>query len=214
MTICEAVRIGPLRLPGEFAAAVQPLGLVVLAHGCSGSRHSPRHRFVAGALHGYRLGTLLLDLLTEPEAADRAGAPDIALLAGRLGHVLDWAQSRPDFLHQRIGLFGANTCAAAALRTAVEHPGRVAAVVSRGGRTDLADAQLPAVRAPTLLVVGGDDTGVLELNRQALRRLRCNKRLEVVPGASHRFEEPGALDSVAHLAGTWFVRHLATGRRP
>ena len=207
----EAVQIGPLRLPGEFEPAAQPLGLVVFAHGSGSSRYSPRNQFVAGALHGYRLGTLLLDLLTEHEAVDRAKVFDIALLAGRLGHALDWALNRPDLAHQRIGLFGASTGSAAALRAAAEHPGRVGAVVSRGGRPDLAAEQLPAVQAPTLLVVGGDDTEVLQLNRQALRRLRCNKRLEVVPGATHLFEEPGALDSVAHLAGAWFAHHLAAG---
>jgi putative phosphoribosyl transferase len=208
----EEVLIGPLRLPGILERVPQPIGAVVFAHGSGSSRLSPRNRQVADVLHGYRLSTLLLDLLTPDEADDRACVFDIDLLAERVGTALAWLASRPDLARLRIGLFGASTGAAAALKAAADQPGRVAAVVSRGGRPDLAAARLAQVQAPTLLVVGGADTEVLRLNREALRLLRCNKRLEVVPGATHLFEEPGALDTVAHLAAVWFANHLPDGR--
>ncbi len=207
----EDVRIGPQRLPGTLERMPQAIGMVVFAHGSGSSRLSPRNRQVAEALHGYRLSTLLLDLLTPAEAEDRACVFDIDLLAERVGAALGWLAARPDLAQLRVGLFGASTGAAAALKAAADRPGRVAAVVSRGGRPDLAAPRLGDVQAPTLLIVGGADTEVLRLHREAMRLLRCNKRLEIVPGATHLFEEPGALDTVAHLAGTWFATHLPGG---
>lgn len=207
------VRVGPQGLPGELAWPVRAIGLVVFAHGSGSSRGSPRNRFVATVLHDHRLATLLFDLLGEDEAQDRSKVFDIALLARRLVEALDWLVGRdaaPALGQHAVGLFGASTGAAAALQAAVERPGRVNAVVSRGGRADLAP-QMTRVQAPTMLIVGGADTEVLQLNRAALHELHCQKRLEIVPGASHLFEEPGALDAVAHLAADWFVRH-ATGR--
>jgi len=209
----EDVFIGPLRLPGLLERVPQAIGAVVFAHGSGSGRLSPRNRQVADVLHGYRLSTLLLDLLTPAEADDRACVFNIELLADRVGSALAWLTSRPDLAPLRVGLFGASTGAAAALRAAADRPGRVAVVVSRGGRPDLAATSLGDVQAPTLLIVGGADTEVLRLNRDALRLLRCNKRLEVVPGATHLFEEPGALDTVAHLAAVWFTNHLSDGRR-
>jgi pimeloyl-ACP methyl ester carboxylesterase len=210
-----AVRVGPRALPGELAWPQQPIGLVVFAHGSGSSRHSPRNRYVAQVLHEHRLGTLLFDLLTGDEAQDRRKVFDIALLARRLGEALDWLRERDahglgnGLGARRLGLFGASTGAAAALCAAAERPGRVSAVVSRGGRGDLAADALPKVQAATMLIVGGADAEVLQLNRDVLRALRCEKRLEVVPGATHLFEEPGALDAVAHLGADWFVHHRA-----
>jgi putative phosphoribosyl transferase len=204
----EAVRIGARGLPGQWVRPVRAIGLVVFAHGSGSSRGSPRNRFVADVLHQHRLATLLFDLLSTDEAQDRRKVFDIALLAQRLREALDWlGECDGEAGHHRVGLFGASTGAAAALQAAAELPGRVSAVVSRGGRADLAASFLPRVHAPTLLIVGGADTQVLELNRSALRALRGEKRLEIVPSATHLFEEPGALDAVAHLAADWFVRH-------
>ena len=163
-------------------------------------------------LHGCRLDTLLFDLLTESEGEDRSLVFDIDLLGDRVMEALDWLQVHPELGHQRVGVFGASTGAAAALLAAAQRPARVAAVVSRGGRPDLATPWLKRVQAPTLLIVGGNDTEVLQLNRSAARALTCEKRLEVVPGATHLFEEPGALEAVAHLAGAWFANHLSRGR--
>jgi putative phosphoribosyl transferase len=159
-------------------------------------------------LHRRGLATLLFDLLDEDEAADRANVFDIDLLAGRVADALTWARRHAELGPLAVGLFGASTGAAAALRAAVAHPAEVAAVVSRGGRPDLAADVLPRVAAPTLLIVGGDDTLLIEPHRDALQRLRCEKRLVIVPGATHLFEEPGALDEVARLAGDWFAAHL------
>jgi putative phosphoribosyl transferase len=204
----DAVRVGPAGLPGELTRPQHAQGLVVFAHGSGSSRTSPRNRFVADVLHRHGLATLTFDLLTEEEAQDRRNVFDIGLLARRVIDALEWLRVHGDTLGaQQVGLFGASTGAAAALQAAAERPGRVSAVVSRGGRGDLAGAYLPQVQAPTLLIVGGDDVEVLTLNRAVMRRLHCQKRLEVVPGATHLFEEPGALDAVAHLAGDWFVRH-------
>jgi putative phosphoribosyl transferase len=183
-------------------------GLVVFAHGSGSSRTSPRNRRVADVLHQHGLSTLLFDLLTEGEADSRANVFDIELLSQRVVEALDWLAAQPKTTSRPIGLFGASTGAAAALCAAAERPAQVAAVVSRGGRPDLASQALQRVHSPTLLIVGGDDREVLQLNRQALAALRCDKRLEVVPGATHLFEEPGALDVVAQLAGAWFVDHL------
>ena len=208
---CERVPVGAMALPGDLAVPAGAAALVLFAHGSGSSRRSSRNRAVAAALHRHRLATLLSDLLTESEAADRDKVFDIALLGERVVQALDTVAHRPGVAGLRIGLFGASTGAAAALVAAASRPGKVGAVVSRGGRPDLADQALSLVSAPTLLIVGGADTQVLELNRQALRRLTCNKRLEVVPGATHLFEEPGALGSVAELAAAWFATHLTDG---
>lgn len=209
----EQVRIGPLGLPGVFDHVSPAEGLVVFAHGSGSSRLSPRNQHVADVLHQHRLATLLFDLLTPAEAADPHKVFDIDLLAGRLQQAMDWAQAHPAVDRPRLGLFGASTGAAAALSAAAAWPHQVVAVVSRGGRPDLATADLALVQAPTLLIVGARDPQVLALNRSAMRQLHCEKRLEVVPGATHLFEEPGALDTVAHLAGAWFANHFSTAWR-
>jgi pimeloyl-ACP methyl ester carboxylesterase len=202
----QPVRIGVHGLPGELARVREPAGTTVFVHGSGSSRLSPRNHYVAGILHRYRQNTLLFDLLTEAEAADRTAVFDIQRLGQRLAEALSWLQDLPDAdLRLPLGLFGASTGAAAALRVAAQHPGWVSAVVSRGGRPDLSGVALGRVRAPTLLIVGGADTEVLALNREALRALSCRKRLDVVPGAGHLFEEPGALETVAHLAGQWLA---------
>ncbi|MEU9201626.1 phosphoribosyltransferase [Streptomyces sp. NPDC048332] len=203
-----AVEAGGVTLPGELTPAGGTGALVVFAHGSGSSRHSPRNRSVAAALNRAGLGTLLFDLLTPAEEADRANVFDIGTLAGRLVDATAWVRRRTP---GPVGLFGASTGAAAALQAAATAPTGIGAVVSRGGRPDLAGGSLGDVRAPTLLIVGGDDTQVLELNRQAQGRLRCENRLDVVTGATHLFEEPGALDEVAELARDWFTGHLAAG---
>ncbi len=200
------VRIGPLELPG-LARAPSGAGWVAFAHGSGSSRLSPRNRQVAQMLAMRGLGTLLFDLLTEAEAQDRRCVFDIALLASRLGWAIDWLDKQGGEGARPVGLFGASTGAAAALWAAAERPQRVSAVVSRGGRPDLAGMRLGHVLAPTLLVVGGLDREVLGLNREALALLAGERRLEVVPGATHLFEEPGALEAMGHLAADWFVNH-------
>jgi pimeloyl-ACP methyl ester carboxylesterase len=207
----QQVRIGPRALPGDLELAMPSRALVVFAHGSGSSRLSSRNRWVAELLRRHALSTLLFDLLDADEATDRRKVFDIGLLGERVQQALDWAAGQAPLVGLSVGLFGASTGAAAALRAAAERPGRVAAVVSRGGRPDLAADNLPHVQAPTLLIVGGSDPEVLALNRLALRELRCNKRLEVVPSATHLFEEPGALGCVAQLAAAWFETHL--GRR-
>jgi putative phosphoribosyl transferase len=204
----EAVRIGPHALPGELARPARAVGLVVFAHGSGSSRGSPRNRFVATVLHEHRLATLLFDLLALDETNDRRRVFDIALLCHRLVEAIDWLRARGDEQQRRVGLFGASTGAAAALQAAAARPGRVSSLVLRGGRADLA-ADTASVQAPTMLIVGGADKDVLQANRAALHALRCEKRLEIVPGATHLFDEPGALDAVAHLAADWFVRHAS-----
>jgi putative phosphoribosyl transferase len=203
---------GGVRVAGDLGVPEGARGVVVFAHGTGSGRWSPRNRFVAEALRRRGLATLLLDLLTEEEErVDLATARlrfDVELLAGRLLAAVEEAARHPETAGLPIGLFGASTGAAAALVAAARRPDRVACVVSRGGRPDLAAAVLGAVRAPTLLIVGGRDALVLELNRAALPMLGGPARLEVVPGASHLFEEPGALERVAELAGDFFVRHL------
>ena len=209
----EQVRIGALAAPGEFALPPDASGVVVFAHGSGSNRLSPRNAFIAEALHGHGVGTVLFDLLSAAEAADRRNAFDIDLLAQRVDDALDWAAQHATTARLPLGLFGASTGAAAALRAAARNSGRVCAVVSRGGRPDLAGAAtLARVDAPTLLIVGGDDTDVLALNHEAMRQLRGPKRLEIVPGASHLFSEPGTLDTAAHLAGAWFATHLSSRR--
>jgi pimeloyl-ACP methyl ester carboxylesterase len=204
----QAVRIGPMGLPGEFVVPARAGGIVVFAHGSGSSRLSPRNRHVARILQAQDLATLLFDLLDEAEALDRARVFDIPLLARRLGLALDHLGADATLGALPIGLFGASTGAAAALVAAADRPADVAAVVSRGGRPDLALERLPEVRAPTLLIVGGRDVEVLELNRRALAALDASARLEVVPGATHLFEEPGTLDVAAALAARWFRHHL------
>jgi putative phosphoribosyl transferase len=206
------VRVGPQGLPGDLALPSRSGSLVLFAHGSGSSRLSSRNRWVAEVLQRHRLSTLLFDLLHEDEAADRRKVFDIGLLSERVQQALDWATNQSLLAGMSLGLFGASTGAAAALCAAAARPGLVAAVVSRGGRPDLAASRLALVQTPTLLIVGGADLEVLALNRQALRELRCSKRLEVVPGASHLFEEAGALGSVAQLAVGWFETHL--GHRP
>ncbi len=206
MTADHGVVHGTLRIP-EGAA-----GLVLFAHGSGSSRFSPRNRQVAAALGEERLATLLFDLLTEQEeridAIDARLRFDIDLLARRLGRATDWALADPETRALALGYFGSSTGAAAALVAAAERPHTVQAVVSRGGRPDLAGEALGSVRAPTLLIVGGADVPVIALNRQAMERMTCPVRLEIVPGATHLFEEPHALAAVARLASTWFRVHL------
>jgi len=199
------VDAGGVPLSGDLVLPRGAGAVVVFAHGSGSSRHSPRNRAVAVALNRAGLGTLLFDLLTPGEEAHRANVFDIALLAGRLADTTGWLRRRVSL---PVGSFGASTGAAAALRAAAETDSGVGAVVSRGGRPDLAGAGLSGVRAPTLLIVGGDDTTVIDLNRQAQAALECENRLEIVPGATHLFEEPGALDRVADLAQDWFTTHL------
>ncbi|MFJ4694036.1 phosphoribosyltransferase family protein [Streptomyces sp. NPDC088766] len=203
------VRAGAIVLRGQLTLPADAAGVVLFAHGSGSSRHSPRNRFVALGLNRAGLGTLLFDLLTEEEEADRANVFDTGLLARRLADATDWVRGRPETRGLAVGYFGASTGAAAALWAAAEPGARIAAVVSRGGRPDLAGPRLPAVTAPTLLIVGGHDELVLELNRDAEARLRCENRLAVVPGATHLFEEPGALEEVTDLARDWFTDHMA-----
>ncbi|MFD6278764.1 phosphoribosyltransferase family protein [Streptomyces sp. NPDC060209] len=199
------VDAGGVPLSGDLVLPRDAGAVVVFAHGSGSSRHSPRNRSVATALNRAGLGTLLFDLLTPGEEVYRANVFDIGLLAGRLADTTGWLRRRVSL---PVGSFGASTGAAAALRAAAAADSGVGAVVSRGGRPDLAGADLSGVRAPTLLIVGGDDTTVIDLNRQAQAALHCENRLEIVPGATHLFEEPGALDRVADLARDWFTAHL------
>ncbi len=185
-------------------------GIVLFAHGSGSSRHSPRNRDVAAALNACGLATLLADLLTPTEERSRANVFDIELLAKRLGRATRWVGEQDELARLGLGYFGASTGAGAALWAAADLGRRVQAVVSRGGRPDLAAPRLSEVRSPTLLIVGGDDPVVIELNREALAQLRCESKLEVVPGATHLFEEPGTLEQVARLAAAWFAGHLAT----
>jgi len=201
--------IAGARLPGSLAVPDRAVGLVVFAHGSGSSRHSPRNRFVAGVLNRAGLGTLLAGLLTAEEELSRAYVFNVALLAARLAGITGWLRSQPATAAIPFGYFGASTGAAAALRAAASPPLPVAAIVSRGGRPDLAGRRLARVRAPTLLIVGGADRPVLDLNRQAQVQLTCENRLEVIPGATHLFAEPGALEQVADLARDWFTRHFA-----
>lgn len=209
----DTVRIGAMALPGVLKLPDNPVGIVVFAHGSGSSRHSPRNQFVAQVLRSYSLGTLLMDLLTAQEAQDRKNVFDIPLLGHRVLEALKWLKAHDGLEQLPIGLFGASTGAAAALLAAAQRPTDIAAVVSRGGRPDLAPLDLGRVIAPTLLIVGGEDAEVLALNRLALEALSCPKKLEVVPGAKHLFEEPGTLDVAASLAGHWFERHLSQSEK-
>ncbi|MEW1751877.1 phosphoribosyltransferase [Streptomyces angustmyceticus] len=200
-----AIDAAGFRLTGDLTVPAGAGAVVMFAHGSGSSRHSPRNRLVAAALNEAGLGTLLFDLLTPAEEANRANVFDIEALAGRLADATGWLRGR---FTGPVGYFGASTGAAAALRAAAAPDADIGAVVSRGGRPDLAGPQLPGVRAPTLLIVGGNDPLVLDLNREAEAALRTETRLEIVPGATHLFEERGALQQVADLARDWFVGHL------
>jgi putative phosphoribosyl transferase len=206
------VRIGEAELGGSLGVPPGARGLVIFAHGSGSSRFSPRNRAVARALREAGLGTLLFDLLSpEEEAEDEVTGAlrfDIGFLARRLLEVTEWVARQPGLADLRRGYFGSSTGAAAALVAAALHPEGIHAVVSRGGRPDLAMPVLERVKAPTLLIVGGDDTEVLELNEEALTRLEGLKELQVIPGATHLFEEPGALEQVARYAADWFVKYL------
>ena len=207
------VTIRPVGLEGSVAVPAAAKGIVLFAHGSGSGRLSPRNKFVAQGLRQSGIATLLFDLLTENEADDRRNVFDIALLAERLSMATSWVRQDAETARLKIGYFGASTGAAAALVAAAAEGDRVAAVVSRGGRPDLAGAALAVVKAPTLLIVGGDDTVVLGLNRAALAELHCPKQLSVVPGATHLFEEPGALEAVVEHARSWFLTHFARVRR-
>ena len=196
-----------IALPGRLCLPAPPTGLVLFAHGSGSSRSSPRNAFVASVLHESWIGTLLFDLLTEQEATDRVNVFDVALLAERLLAAVRFVAGLEQTRHLPIGVFGASTGAAAALVAAAREP-RVAAVVSRGGRPDLAGRKLGAVHVPTLLIVGEADTEVLALNERAYASLECERQLAVVPGATHLFEEPGTLEDAARLAAEWFAKHL------
>lgn len=205
------VRAGSATLEGDLQVPEGASGVVLFAHGSGSSRHSSRNRYVAGELQAAGLATLLIDLLTlEEEARDQHTGHlrfDLPLLAARLVAATRWLGEDPSTRALKIGYFGASTGGGAALVAAASAPDRVGAVVSRGGRPDLAADALPRVQAPTLLIVGGRDLAVLEMNRVAMARMRAVTRLEIVPGATHLFEEPGTLEAVAHLARDWFLRH-------
>lgn len=203
-----AIAAGEVYLEGRLSLPPGSHGTVVFVHGSGSSRHSPRNRRVARALNQAGLGTLLFDLLTPTEEVDRANVFDIELLAERLIGVTDWLTRFEGWPSQPIGYFGASTGAAAALRAAADLGTDIASVVSRGGRPDLTGPRIADVVAPTLLIVGSRDTAVLDLNREAQAQMRCETSLEIVPGATHLFEEPGALDQVATLAQRWFARHF------
>ncbi|HXG20178.1 MAG TPA: dienelactone hydrolase family protein [Methylomirabilota bacterium] len=202
-----------VRLEGELTLPSAAQGVVAFAHGSGSSRHSPRNTFVASVLQAAGLGTLLFDLLTRAEDTACETRFDIALLTQRLIAATGWLQQQPQTKTLGIGYFGASTGAAAALQAAAALGATIQAVVSRGGRPDLADSALAQVQAPTLLLVGGADHGVIELNRRAYAHLPGEKQLVIIPGATHLFEEPGTLEEVARLAAQWFVRHLQATRR-
>lgn len=206
------IPIGQVVLGGDLILPKEAAGLVIFAHGSGSSRHSPRNRAVARVIQQAGVGTLLFDLLTRAEEISEMETRhlrfDIPFLAGRLGEVASWAGRQPELEKLKIGFFGSSTGGGAALVAAADSPERVGAVVSRGGRPDLAGPALPAVRSPTLLLVGGRDQQVLELNEQALAQMTCEKELKVIPGATHLFEEPGTLEEVARAAAVWFAAHL------
>jgi len=206
------VGIDSIALDGNLLVPSGATGIVLFAHGSGSSRFSSRNRYVASTLREGNLGTLLIDLLTpQEEARDNITAElrfDIGMLADRLVGTVEWLRAQPELREKKIGLFGASTGGGAALVAAAARPKLIQAVVSRGGRPDLAGAALPRVEAPTLLIVGGNDVPVIAMNRQAYDQMRCERRLEIVPGATHLFEEPGTLERVADLARDWFTRYL------
>lgn len=210
-----SIPAGDAAVEGMLEIPAGATGLVLFAHGSGSSRHSPRNNQVAGVLRQAGVGTLLMDLLTPQEDRDYSRRFDIALLTRRLLEAARWAVSQPATRELPLGFFGASTGAAAALEAAAVLGGQARAVVSRGGRPDLASREaLRTVAAPTLLLVGGLDDGVIDLNQQAYDQLQCEKELAIVPGATHLFEEPGTLDEVARQAAGWFVRHLPAPQRP
>ncbi len=204
------IRTGRIPLEGVLGLPAGPRGVVVFAHGSGSGRLSPRNNFVAHHLQRDGLATLLLDLLTEEEADDRRKVFDIDLLADRLLLAKNWLEAEPWTQHLKIGYFGASTGAGAALQAAAREPTNIKAVVSRGGRPDLAESYLLSVTAPTLLIVGGHDEPVIEMNQAAYDLLTCKKKLIIVPGATHLFEEPGTLEQVAEHASRWFQQYLKT----
>ena len=213
-----SIGLAKATLEGDLGLPPHPCGIVLFAHGSGSSRHSPRNRFVAETLQSHGIATLLMDLLTtSEEEVDRRTALlrfNIPLLARRLAGATTWTLRRPDLRGLSVGYFGASTGAAAALVAAARYSGAIAAVVSRGGRPDLAGDALGSVVAPTLLIVGGDDGPVIDLNEQALAKLGCSeKKLLVIPGATHLFEEPGTLEEVARVAAEWFSGHFALKSR-
>jgi len=212
------IQAGPATLAGNLSIPDDAAALVLFVHGSGSSRHSPRNQFVARTLNKAGLGTLLFDLLTpQEELIDSRTAEhrfNIGLLAERLVHATNWAKQQQSTRNLRIGYFGSSTGAAAALVATAQLPDDVGAIVSRGGRPDLAGEALPKVKAPTLLIVGGEDDVVIELNEKARAQMRCEVKIEIVPGATHLFEEPGALDQVALLACDWFERNLAQKEVP
>jgi putative phosphoribosyl transferase len=206
------ITLGPVTLEGNMHVPAHARGIVLFAHGSGSSRHSPRNRFVAGVFQEGGLATLLIDLLTQDEERIDARTAhlrfDIGMLASRLAGAAEWLKQQLDTRGLQIGCFGASTGGGAALLTAAQHPDLIDAVVSRGGRPDLAGPALPRVKAPTLLIVGGSDVPVIRMNEDAFAQLRCVKSLEIVPDATHLFEEPGALEQVARLARDWFRDYL------
>jgi len=207
------VAIGRRELPGFLSVPRDPAGLIIFAHGSGSSRFSPRNTYAAGELQRRSFATLLFDLLTPEEGEDRRNVFDIALLAARVGEAIDWARQDHRMSGLPIGLFGASTGAGAAIVAAAAQPSEVAAVVSRGGRPDLAGEALERLVAPTLLVVGGEDGDVITLNEAAQRQMSCENQLVIVPGATHLFEEPGTLDKALDAAGNWFETHLRKAGR-
>lgn len=209
------IKTNGVRMEGMLDLPQDAAGIVLFAHGSGSSRLSPRNNFVARHLQQARMGTLLLDLLTAQEDQDYATRFDIALLTRRLNAACDWLEKNERTAGLPLGLFGASTGAAAALQVAATRGAGIAAVVSRGGRPDLAgDKALQKVSAPTLLIVGGNDDGVIDLNQSAYATLHCEKQLEIVPGATHLFDEPGTLEKVAELAAAWFQRYLTRPASP
>ena len=211
------VPAGAVTLDGNLGMPAGARGIVLFAHGSGSSRHSPRNRYVAGVLREAGLATLLMDLLTADEEAIDLQTQrlrfDISLLADRLVSAMDWLAQNPETRDLTLGYFGASTGAAAALVAAAQRPDAVGAIVSRGGRPDLAGAALARVRAPTLLIVGGNDIPVIGMNQEAMAQLHAETKLEIVPGATHLFEEPGALEEVARQAREWFERFLSGRQR-
>jgi putative phosphoribosyl transferase len=214
----QSVRIPPLGLPGDLVLPPQPKGFVIFVHGSGSSRHSPRNRHVAAIIQEAGFGTLLFDLLTEAEedidVRTRQLRFDIGLLAARLQDTTDWFRELPASSGFPMGYFGASTGGGAALVAAAARPGIIGAVVARGGRPDLCGPALRRVAVPTLLIVGGEDKPVIQLNQQAVAQMQCEKQLAIVPGATHLFEEPGALEQVSALAVDWFRRHLTQPAQP
>lgn len=207
------MKIGATGLSADISVPERASGVIIFAHGSGSGRLSPRNRIVAKQLNNAGFATILFDLLTEAEAEDRNNVFDIPLLAGRMSEAIRFSLGQKGLSRLPIGLFGASTGAAAALMAAAKHGNHIGAVVSRGGRPDLALAVLHQVTAPTLLIVGGYDEEVIEMNRTALAALSCEKRLEIIPGATHLFEESGTLDRVVELTMDWFSRHLGAGQQ-